>query len=61
MLKEKVVEHFGSKEAVQERLSISRQAFEKWGEVIPESQATKLDCITRRKRNRLIYEEEVYK
>lgn len=61
MLKKKVIEYFGSEVAVRERLGISRQAFDKWGVVIPEAQATKLDCITRKKKNRLIYMEGIYK
>ena len=49
MKKSDAVKHFGSEEALQEALGISRQAIEKWGEVIPLTSAVPLEALTRGK------------
>jgi len=46
MRKETVVEHFGSEQAVAEALEISKQAVNKWPEIIPEGVAYKLQVLT---------------
>ena len=46
MYKDTAVDHFGSDVALARALNISRQAVSKWGEIIPEGVAYKLQVLT---------------
>jgi DNA-binding transcriptional regulator YdaS (Cro superfamily) len=46
MLTSDVVTHFGNQAAIANALEISRAAVSKWGEVVPEGSAYKLQAIT---------------
>jgi DNA-binding transcriptional regulator YdaS (Cro superfamily) len=46
MLKVKVIEHFGKAKLVCEALGLSSGSISQWGEVIPETQAFRLERIT---------------
>jgi transcriptional repressor of cell division inhibition gene dicB len=46
MLKKDVIAYYGSSGQVAQALEISRQAVEKWPDVVPEGSAYKLQVIT---------------
>ena len=46
MKKADVISHFGTESAVAEALEISRQAVNKWPDVVPEGIAYKLQVLT---------------
>ncbi len=46
MLTSKAIEHYGSEAAVAEALGISRQAVNKWGELVPPLSAARLEKLS---------------
>lgn len=40
------IEHFGNRAAIAKALGISRAAVSKWGDVVPEGSAYKLESLT---------------
>jgi DNA-binding transcriptional regulator YdaS (Cro superfamily) len=46
MRTEQAVEYFGSQAAIAAALEISRAAVSKWGDVVPEGSAYKLESLT---------------
>ena len=46
MLTQTVISHFGSRVAVARKLNISRAAVSKWGPVVPEGSAYKIESLT---------------
>lgn len=46
MLTKDVIEYFGSRAVIARKLQISRAAVSKWGDVVPEGSAYKLESLT---------------
>lgn len=55
--KKDVIEHFGSEAAAADALEISRQAVNKWGEVVPEAVAYRVHALSKGK---VPFDPEVY-
>ncbi len=57
MHKQTVIDYFGNQVAIAGKLGLSEAAISRWGEVIPEKQALKLNKLTR---GRLKYNPSLY-
>jgi DNA-binding transcriptional regulator YdaS (Cro superfamily) len=46
MLKQRLIDHFGSGTKISEFLKISQSSVSQWGDVIPEKQALRIEKLT---------------
>lgn len=62
MYKQDVIDYFDTQTAIQKALGYRhRSTISRWGDIIPESAALKLDRLTKGKKDRLVYKPELYK
>lgn len=58
MFKRDVIHYFGRQRSVAETLKISQAAISKWGPIIPEKQALRLEYLTQ---GHLVYNPHLYR
>ncbi|USH01106.1 Cro/Cl family transcriptional regulator [Grimontia kaedaensis] len=58
MLKQDVINHFGRQRLIADTLRISQAAVSRWGDIIPEKQALRLEYLTQ---GALVYDPTLYK